>query len=102
MSVGGKKDAEYLANLLEDVIVPYDPDKTKSTIFRFDGAGNVSSGKVPKILLTPRWIACCFSFFSDIAKIKVIKVTCSSCNAFHFSNYLFDNAGSCPKNLPYL
>ena len=41
MSVGGKKDAEYIANLLEDVIVPHDPDKTRSTIFWFDGAGNV-------------------------------------------------------------
>ena len=48
MSVGGKKDAEYIANLLEDVIVPYDPDKTKSTIFWFDDAGNVQkAGKIP-------------------------------------------------------
>ena len=47
MSVGGKKDVTYIANLLEDVIVPYDPDKTWSTIFWFDGAGNVQkAGKI--------------------------------------------------------
>jgi hypothetical protein len=47
MSVGDKKDAEYIANLLEDVIVPYDSDKTRSTIFWFDGAGNVQkSGRI--------------------------------------------------------
>ena len=47
ISVGGKKNAEYIANLLEDVIVPYDPDKTRSTIFLFDGDGNVQkAGKI--------------------------------------------------------
>ena len=47
MIVGGKKDAKYIANLLEDVIEPYEPDKTRSTIFWFNGAGNVQKdGKI--------------------------------------------------------
>ena len=83
MSVGGKKDAEYIANLLEDVIVPYEPDKTKSTIFWFDGAGNVQ--KAGKILQAkfPRSYSLhggehvVSLFFSDIAKINVIKVMLS-------------------------
>jgi hypothetical protein len=41
MSEGGKKDAEYIAEMMEDIIVPYDTDKTKSIIFWFDGASNV-------------------------------------------------------------
>ncbi len=76
MSVGGKKDVEYIANLLEDVIVPYDPDKTRSTIFWFDGAGNVQkAGKILQAKFTRSYSLhggehVISLFFSDIAKIK--------------------------------
>jgi hypothetical protein len=80
MSVGGKKDAQYIAELLEDIIEPYDPEKTRSTLFWFDGASNVQ--KAGKILEAkfPRSYSLhggehvVSLFFSDIAKILEIKV----------------------------
>jgi hypothetical protein len=83
MSEGGKKDAEYIAEMMEDIIVPYDTDKTKSIIFWFDGASNVQ--KAGRILQAkfPRSYALhggehvVSLFFSDIAKINVIKVMLS-------------------------
>jgi hypothetical protein len=80
MSEGGKKDAEYIANLTEDIIVPYDPDKTKSIIFWFDGASNVQKAgrilqaKFPRSYSLHGGENVVSLFFSDIARIKVIKV----------------------------
>jgi hypothetical protein len=47
MSTGGRKDAKYIAEMMEGIIQPYDPDRTRSTLFCFDGASNVQkAGKV--------------------------------------------------------
>jgi hypothetical protein len=88
MSVGGKNDVKYIANLLEDVIVPYDPDKTKSAIFWFDGAGNVEkSGRIiqakfPRSYSLHGGERVVSLFYSHIPKIKEINVTCSFCTHF--------------------
>jgi hypothetical protein len=80
MSKGGKKDAEYIANLMEDIIVPYDLDKTKSIIFWFDGASNVQkAGRILQAKFLRSYSLhggehVVSLFFSDIARIKVIKV----------------------------
>ena len=44
---GGKKDAPYIASLMEDTVLKYDPTKLYTDIFFFDGASNVAkAGKV--------------------------------------------------------
>ncbi len=80
MSTGGRKDARYIAEMMEEIIQPYDPEKIRSTLFWFDGANNVQ--KAGKILETkfPRSYTLhggkhvVALFFSDIAKIFEIKV----------------------------
>jgi hypothetical protein len=69
--------------------VPYDPDKTRSTIFWFDGASNVQKAgkilqaKVPRSYSLHGGEHVVSLFFGDIAKIKERKVTCSFCTHFH-------------------
>ena len=41
MVEGGKKDAEYLAEVIEDEVKKYDTYKTCTDVFYFDGADNV-------------------------------------------------------------
>ena len=41
MAVGGKKDAEYLAGLMEEEIVKFYPECMHTNIFYFDGAATV-------------------------------------------------------------
>lgn len=81
MSQGGKKDAVYIASLLEEVVLPYDPDRLRTTIFWFDGAGNVQkAGRILEVLF-PRAYSLhggehvISLFFSDIAKLQQIKVS---------------------------
>ena len=91
MTQGGKKDAVYIASLLEEVILPYDPDRTRTTIFWFDGAGNVQkAGRILEVMF-PRAYSLhggehvISLFFSDIAKLPQIKV----CLCFCF--FVFDS-----------
>jgi hypothetical protein len=81
VSKGGKKDATYIARLMEKIILPYDPDRSRTTLFWFDGAGNVQkAGKILEALF-PRSYSLhggehvVSLFFSDIAKLDEIKVT---------------------------
>jgi hypothetical protein len=81
VSKGGKKDAVYIARLMEKIILPYDPDRSRSTLFWFDGAGNVQkAGKILEVLF-PRSYSLhggehvTSLFFSDIAKLDQIKVS---------------------------
>ena len=39
---GGKKDASFIASMMEDLVVEYDPTKSHTDIFFFDGASNVA------------------------------------------------------------
>ena len=80
MSVGGKKDAEYLAGVMEVEIEKYDPKRAHTDLFYFDGASNVQKGGLRLCALYPR--AYVFHggehvislFFSGVAKIPPIKV----------------------------
>jgi hypothetical protein len=69
--------------MMEDIIVPYDTDKTKSIIFWFDGASNVQKAgrilqaKFPRSYTLHGGEHVVSLFFSDIAKINVIKVMLS-------------------------
>ena len=93
MSKGGKKDVLYIAEMLEHVILPYDPDKTLLTIFRFDGAENVVKAsrildaKFPQSYSLHGGEHVVSFFFSDIAKIKQIEVNCAVC-VFNLFNAL--------------
>ena len=47
IAFGGKKDALYIASLMEDTVLKYDPTKLYTDIFFFNGASNVAkAGKV--------------------------------------------------------
>ena len=41
--VGGKKDAEYLAGIMEEAIFKFDPERMNTYVFYFDGAANVQN-----------------------------------------------------------
>lgn len=80
MFEGGRKDASYIATLMEDVIEKYDPNKTLTDIFYFDGAGNVQ--KAGRILEQRYPRSYCFHggehvvslYFDDLAKMRPVKV----------------------------
>ena len=94
MSAGGKKDAPYIAEMFEDKVTEYDPDKTLTDIFFFDGTSNVQ--KAGRILTAkyPRSTSChggehvLALFFEDLAKFPVVKVchmilfSCQACVCF--------------------
>ena len=44
MASRGKKDALYIAQLYEEYVMKYNPDKMYTNIFFFDGASNVQKG----------------------------------------------------------
>ena len=54
MAAGGKKDAEYLAGVMEEEIVKSDPERMHTDIFYFDGAANVQKGGFRLCELYPR------------------------------------------------
>jgi hypothetical protein len=84
MTEGGKKDASYIAQLLEDVVSEYDPLKTRTNIFFFDGASNVRKAGLILQAKFPRATALwggehvCSLFFVDLSKFKAVKVCLSS------------------------
>jgi hypothetical protein len=97
MTKGGKKDATYIADLMEDIVIKYDPEKTRTTIFWFDGASNVQkAGKIleqkfPRAYSLHGGEHVVSLFFSDISKLPAIKVS-SLCLLYPYrlhSNCLF-------------
>ena len=69
MAAGGNKDAEYLAGVMEEEIVKFDPERMHTNIFYFDGAANVQKGGfevvcvVSQSLFISWWGACYFTLF---------------------------------------
>jgi hypothetical protein len=87
---GGKKDALYIANLFDEKVIEYNPLKTCTDVFYFDGASNVQ--KAWEVLIARFPCTFCFQggehvvslFFSSIAKIKPVKV----CHVFVLLGYI--------------
>jgi hypothetical protein len=81
MAQGGKKDAPYIASFFEPYIETLDPDGTLTDIIFFDGAANVQKAGELMAAILPG--AYCLHggehllalFFSDVAKLKKVKVT---------------------------
>ena len=92
MQDGGKKDASYIARLFEEEVNKFDPKRSCTDVFFFDGASNVQ--KAGQVLMAKFPRTFCFHggehvvslFFSSIAKIAPIKVlilkTCRFYNVF--------------------
>jgi hypothetical protein len=82
MAEGRKKDALYIADLFDKKMMEYNPLKTCTDVFYFDGASNVQ--KAGEVLRARFPCSFCFHggkhvvslFFSSIAKIKPVKVCC--------------------------
>jgi hypothetical protein len=80
MAERGKKDALYIANLFDKKVMEYNPLKTCTDVFYFDGAYNVQ--KAGEVLMARFPCSFCFHedkhilslFFFSIAKIKPVKV----------------------------
>jgi hypothetical protein len=87
---GGKKDALYIADLFDEKVIEYNPLKTCTDVFYFDGASNVQ--KAGEVLMARFPCSFCFRrgkhvvslFFSSIAKIKPVKV----CHVFALPGYI--------------
>jgi hypothetical protein len=82
MAEGGEKDASYIADLFDKKVMEYDPLKTCTNVFYFDGVSNVQ--KAGEVLMARFPCSFCFHvgkhvvslFISSIVKIKLIKVCC--------------------------
>ena len=80
MLEGGKKDVLYIADLFEETVLEYDPQRIYTDVFYFDGASNVQKAGDVLMARFPR--SFCFHegehvvslYFSSIVKIKPIKV----------------------------
>jgi hypothetical protein len=90
MAKGGKKDTLYIADLFDEKVMEYNPLKTCTDVFYFDGASNVQ--KAGEVLMARFPRSFCFHggehvvslFFSSIAKMKPVKV----CRVFALSGYI--------------
>ena len=77
---GGKKDAPFIAELFESEVEQLDPSKTLTNVFFFDGASNVQkAGEILEAINPGSHCLHCSDhvillFFSDISKLKPIKV----------------------------
>jgi len=92
MQDGGKKDASYIARLFEEEVIKFDPKRSCTDVFFFDGASNVQ--KAGQVLMAKFPRTFCFHggehvvslFISSHAKIAPIKVlilkTCRFYNVF--------------------
>jgi hypothetical protein len=77
---GLKRPAKLVANLFDKKVMEYNPLKTCTDVFYFDGASNVQ--KAREVLMARFPCSFCFHggkhvvslFFSSIAKIKPVKV----------------------------
>jgi hypothetical protein len=87
---GREEDALYIAKLFDKKVMEYDPLKTYTGVFYFDGAFNMQ--KAGDVLMARFPHSFCFHggehlvslFFSSIAKIKPVKV----CRVFVFLGYI--------------
>ena len=81
MAAGGKKDAEYIAKLMERHVEAVEKDKKNTDLFVFDGASNVQkAGKVLATLMPRATVLqggehVISLFFSDLACLTPIKVS---------------------------
>ena len=77
---GGKKDASFIAALMEDTVLKYDPEKLYTDVFYFDGASNVAKAgrvleaKFPRSYALHGGEHVVSLFFDDLSKHKVVKV----------------------------
>ena len=77
---GGKKDAPFIAALMEDAVLKYDPQKLYTDLFYVDGASNVSKAgrvleaKFPRAYALHGGEHVVSLFFDDLSKHKVVKV----------------------------
>ena len=68
MAEGGKKDALYIADLFEEKVLEFDPQRIYTDVFYFDGASNVQKAGDVLMARFPRSFcfhgggACCFTF----------------------------------------
>ena len=80
MAAGGKKDAAYIAQYMEEHMLKYDPDKTLTDLLLFDGASSVQKGGDVLEAIFPRVTTIhggehvISLFFDDVAKLAPIKV----------------------------
>ena len=76
MQDGGKKDASYIARMFEEEVNKFDPTRSFTDVFFFDGASNVQKAgqilmaKFPPHILLPWWGACC---------IPILFIHCQDC-----------------------
>ena len=54
MAAGSKKDAKYLAGVMEEQIVKIYPERMHTNVFYFDGAANIQKGGLRLCSLYPR------------------------------------------------
>jgi hypothetical protein len=77
---GGKKDASFIAAVMEDTVLKYDPQKLSTDVFYFDGASNVAKARHVLEAKFPRSYALhggehvVSLFYDDLSKHKVVKV----------------------------
>jgi hypothetical protein len=87
---GREEDALYIADLFDQKVMEYNPLKTCTDVFYFDGASNVqkagevSMARFPCLLCFHRGEHVVSLFFSSIAKIKPVKV----CLVFALLGYI--------------
>ena len=80
IAFGGKKDAPYIASLMEDTVLMYDPTKLYTDIFFFDGTSNIAkAGKVLKAKFPRAYTLhggehVVSLFFDDLSKEKAVQV----------------------------
>ena len=80
MAAGGKKDAEYLAGVIEEDIIKFDPECMHTDVSFIDGAANFQKGGLRLCAFYPRSYVfhggehVISLFFSDITNIAPIKV----------------------------
>jgi hypothetical protein len=80
IAFGGKKDAPYIAYLMEDTVLKYDPTKLYTDIFFFDDASNLAkTGKVleakfPKAYALHGGEHVVSLFFDNLSKEKAVQV----------------------------
>ena len=91
MDAGSKKDAKYLAAIMEEEIIKFDPEFMHTNIFYFDRAAIVQKGGLRLCALYPRSYVfhggeyVISLYFSDMAKIAPIKVR--MCNFIFFVSF---------------
>ena len=105
MAKGGKKDARYITEMIQDKVEMVDKNGQCTDIFYFDGAGNVQKAGLILCQHFPRAYTLhggehvIALFFHDLANLAPIKVCYAK--ALHLSNKLtlFHLKGSHSKGL---